>query len=153
MVAHVEGVVIVRGDADAVPVPMVLGAGSAVALIWPGMGAQYRSMHRVALEKGASSIVLRHESDAVYYVVKGAAEFVDLDAGQATSCDAGSAVHIDAGTAYAFRAPSGASTVVGGACPADLRLYPAADSDIKSSGATGASTEGENDGNPARASG
>ncbi len=152
MVPNADGVIIVRGDVDAVPVPLVPASGSAVALIWPGMGAHYRSMHRIVLEPGASSVLLRHESDAVYYVVRGAAEFVDCDTGQATPCDTGSAVHIDAGTGYVFRATSGPSTVVGGACPADLRLYQAENSGIPFSGATGASAEEGNDGHPARAS-
>jgi mannose-6-phosphate isomerase-like protein (cupin superfamily) len=153
MIAHEGhgGVVIVRGD-DAVPVPLLPGAGSAMALIWPGMGARYRSMHRLAFQPGTASIVLRHESDAVYYVVDGAAEFVDVDTGEASPCDAGTAVHIDAGTRYQLRATSGPATVVGGPCPADPSIYPAAAADSQWTGALGASTREDSLGDSTRAS-
>lgn len=118
-----ETVIVVRDEEGAVPVRLVPGADCAVALVWPGMGARFRSLHRVSLQPGVASLVLQHESDAVYYVVEGVAQLADPDTDEVLTCDAGSAVHIDAGTHYQFQAQSASATIVGGACPADLRLY------------------------------
>lgn len=116
-------IAVIRDDEHAVSVPLVPGADCAVALIWPGMGARHRSLHRISLAPGMATVTLKHDSDSVYYVVTGAAELIDVDAGRALGCDAGSAVHIDEGTRYQLRASLVSATVVGGACPADPRLY------------------------------
>lgn len=123
MITDDIGIMVIRDDEAATPVSLVPGADCAVALIWPGMGARHRSMHRISLRPGMASVILQHESDSVYYVVKGAAEVVDVDDGHSLACNAGSAVHIDAGTRYQLRAGTTPATVVGGACPADPRLY------------------------------
>ena len=59
-------------DGDAGPeLPIVKGAGVARAVIWPGMQARARSLHRIQLDDGAATIDLGHPSDAVYYVIAG----------------------------------------------------------------------------------
>jgi len=120
--ADADGVRVIR-SADAIRVAMLSGEGEAVALVWPGMGARHRSMHRIRLPAGATSLVMRHDSDSVYFVVEGKADFVDLTLGESVSCDEGSAVHIDSGTEYQIRAETEPALLVGGACPPDPRLY------------------------------
>ena len=51
--------------------PLVEGEGVARAVIWPGIGAQLRSMHRISLAPGARTIPQRHPMEAVYYVLSG----------------------------------------------------------------------------------
>ena len=123
MSAEADDIVVVRGDLDAVAVRRLVDGGDAKALIWPGMGARFRSMHRFRLPAGAATIPFLHESDSVYFVIEGAAEFVDLATGETIDGDSGSAMHIDAGTSYQIRATKEPASVVGGACPADPQLY------------------------------
>ena len=53
---------------------IVAGAGSAHAVIWPGMGAELRSMHRISLASGSRTVEMTQPSDAVYYVISGGGE-------------------------------------------------------------------------------
>ena len=55
--AQAIGVTIVgRSDGHGRPLDLVQGDGSAEALVWPGMGAQHRSMHRFELGAHLSEI-------------------------------------------------------------------------------------------------
>lgn len=127
MVPDDARIIVIRDEEDAIRVPLLPEADCAVALVWPGMGARHRSLHRISFQPGMASFIFRHESDSVYYVVDGSAEVVDAEDGRALECDAGSAVHIAAGTRYQLRAGATPATVVGGACPPDPRLYQGAE--------------------------
>jgi hypothetical protein len=118
------GTVAVVGVEDGPELPIVDGPGSARAVIWPGMGARLRSMHRISLEAGARTVELRHVADSVYYVIDGAGEVSDRDAGTSEPLVTGSMVHVDRGTAYVLVAGDGGMELVGGPAPADASLYP-----------------------------
>lgn len=103
--------------------PIVAGAGEARAIIWPGMGAHSRSLHRLWLGEGASTVELRHPSDAVYYVLDGAGWVDDSDAEKRHHVAAGAMFHVDAGTRYVMHAGEAGMQVIGGPAPADDALY------------------------------
>jgi quercetin dioxygenase-like cupin family protein len=103
--------------------PIVEGEGRAHAVIWPGMGARLRSIHRIELARGAGTITMRHPSEAVYGVIEGSGEALDLDAPGTQPLRPGSMVHIGAGTAYVLRAGEDGLLLVGGPAPADPALY------------------------------
>jgi mannose-6-phosphate isomerase-like protein (cupin superfamily) len=105
------------------PLQIVDGNGHAHAVIWPGMGAQLRSIHRIELLAGAHTIAMRHPSEAVYYVIDGSGEVVDVGDGQTQSLRPGSMAHIDVDTSYRFGAGDGGLSLVGGPSPPDLALY------------------------------
>jgi quercetin dioxygenase-like cupin family protein len=102
---------------------IVAGEGRAHAVIWPGMGAQLRSIHRIELSPGASTISLRHPSEAVYYVMGGSGEALDVGGGEARPLRRGSMAHIDAETTYRFVAGEEGMSLVGGPSPSDPALY------------------------------
>jgi mannose-6-phosphate isomerase-like protein (cupin superfamily) len=110
-------------DAESGPeLPIVEGAGSARAIVWPGTGARLRSMHRIRLEAGAGTVPLTHPSDAVYYVIAGAGS-VEEPGGDGRPLELGSMAHVDAGTTYRFRAGDAGLDLIGGPAPADPALY------------------------------
>ena len=102
---------------------IVDGEGSARAVIWPGMGARLRSMHRISLGGDSRTIDLTHPSDAVYYVIEGGGSAADRATGEESTLVEGSMVHVDAGTPYALVAGGEGMELVGGPCPADDALY------------------------------
>jgi mannose-6-phosphate isomerase-like protein (cupin superfamily) len=102
---------------------IVEGEGNARAVIWPGMGAQLRSIHRIELGAGSRTIAMRHPSEAVYYVVAGAGEVLDLGDGSTQSLRPGSMAHVDAKTPYRFGAGAQGVCLVGGPSPPDPALY------------------------------
>jgi mannose-6-phosphate isomerase-like protein (cupin superfamily) len=112
-------------DASTGPeLPIVEGGGVARAIVWPGMGAQLRSLHRIWLEPGAATVTLTHPSDAVYYVIEGLGTAHDQSAGTSHDVREGSMFHIDAGTSYAIAAAGdGAMEIIGGPAPADEAMY------------------------------
>lgn len=108
---------------DGPELDIIAGEGSARAPIWPGMGAQLRSINLISLGAGAATIELRHPSEAVYYVTDGGGAAVDVDAGEVQDVHPGSMVHIDAGTGYVMRAGEAGMALIGGPSPADPSLY------------------------------
>jgi hypothetical protein len=103
--------------------PIVERGGVARAIVWPGIGAQRRSLHRIWLEDGASTVELRHPSDAVYCVIEGSGSVEDRSAADAHQLSLGSMFHVDAGTAYTICAGEAGMQVVGGPAPADAGMY------------------------------
>src|SRR5262245_26030330 len=81
--------------------PIVKGDGKALAVVWPGVGAKMRSMCRIALESGSSTVQLSHPMEAVYYVIEGAGTVTDASAGAMRNIVEGSMIHIEPGTRYA----------------------------------------------------
>lgn len=115
--------VVVTGVGSGPELSIVDGEGGARAVIWPGMGARLRSMHRISLGRDARTIELTHPSDAVYYVIEGGGSAVDRSSGDESALVEGSMVHVDAGTPYALVAGAEGMELVGGPCPADDALY------------------------------
>jgi quercetin dioxygenase-like cupin family protein len=103
---------------DGRPLGIVEGGGAAVAIVWPGMGSRFRSMHRIELEPGGSTVELRHPGEAVYFVAEGSASVNGERLGRRTMA------YVPRGTAYSFSSEDGA-TIVGGPCPPDPALYDA----------------------------
>ena len=99
------------------------GDGRAHAIIWPGMGAQMRSMHRISLADGAATTELRHPGEAVYYVIEGSGEAAEPSSDESQSIELGSMVHVEAETPYVIRAGAGGLELVGGPSPPDPALY------------------------------
>ena len=114
----------ILSDDDICPsLPIVSGEGGARAVVWPGVGAHLRSMHRISLAPGSRSIRLQHPMEAVYYLVAGSAEAVDPDNGLRQALVEGSMTLVDPGTPYVLAAGEQGAELVGGPCPADPAMY------------------------------
>jgi len=103
-------------------ISIIEGGGNAKVVLWPGNGSEFRSMQLVRLEPAARTVLLRHTSDCVYYVVEGAGAVAGED-GSRQAIAEGSMVHIDAGDGYRIEAGSGGMRFLGGPCPPDPALY------------------------------
>src|SRR5262245_55185299 len=123
-------VTVVSADDDHPSLPIVDGEGSARAVVWPGIGAQFRSMHQIVLGEGAATVPQRHPDEAVYHVTTGTAQVHDLDSDEVTDLRVGSMVHVEPDTGYVFRAGRGGTEIIGGPCPADLDLYAGIDQGV-----------------------
>ena len=119
------GEVRVLDAGDACPaLSLVEGEGDARAIVWPGVGAALRSLHRIRLAPGARTVVQRHPMEAVYYVMGGDGTVLDPGAGGPGQPVAeGAMVHVEPGTAYQFQAGADGAEILGGPCPADPTLY------------------------------
>jgi quercetin dioxygenase-like cupin family protein len=113
-----------RSDDDRWPLPIVADRGRAWAVIWPGMGAQCRSLHRISLSPRGGTVPLRHPGEAVYYVLAGHGAARGSD-GSAHRIAEGSMIHIGPQAEYRFAAEDEVLDVIGGPCPADPKLYAA----------------------------
>lgn len=102
---------------------IVAAGGNARAIVWPGMGAELRSLHRISLEAGGETIELSHPGEAVYYVLAGEGEVVDGAEGKVEKLVEGAMVHVGGGTPYLLRAGDSGMELVGGPAPADHALY------------------------------
>jgi quercetin dioxygenase-like cupin family protein len=111
----------VLGD-DGPALDLVEGDGSARAILWPGVGAHLRAMHRIVLQPGACTREQRHPGEAVYTVLCGGGVVFD-GGGEGQSLRAGSMFHIDAGTAYVVVAGAAGVELLGGPAPVDTDLY------------------------------
>ena len=121
-VSAASGVVVFRRGAGHRPLAIVETGGTAVAIVWPGSGAEWRSLHRIELESGGRTVVLRHPAEAVYYLKSGTVEITDAGGGEGLALATGSMVHIGPEQPYRFQATS-AAELIGGACPPDPALY------------------------------
>jgi mannose-6-phosphate isomerase-like protein (cupin superfamily) len=115
--------VVVASAAEGPELAIVAGEGTARAVIWPGMGAELRSMHRISLGGRSRTTPLTHPSDAVYYVISGGGEALDGETGKGGALIQGSMVHVDAGTPYELVAGDEGMELIGGPCPADPSIY------------------------------
>jgi quercetin dioxygenase-like cupin family protein len=102
---------------------IVEAGSSAEAIVWPGMGAELRSMHLITLAPGARTSDLEHPSEAAYYVIEGDGGVADIAKGVEFKLTTGSMVHADAGDGYRFQAGAAGLRIVGGPCPPDPALY------------------------------
>ena len=103
------------------PVRVVAAQGRAWAVISPRMGARCRSLHRVSLGPGGSTLPLRHPGEAVYYVLAG--HGTAHEPRLAHRIAEGSMVHIAPHAEYRFAAQHAGLELIGGPCPADPALY------------------------------
>jgi mannose-6-phosphate isomerase-like protein (cupin superfamily) len=105
-------------------IPIVDGIGNAKVVIWPGMGARYRTFQIINLGENSKTVQLCHPaSDAAYYVLKGQGRILDISTGQSQELGEGGMVHIDANDRYQFVASLSGMDLLGGPCPADASLY------------------------------
>lgn len=116
-------VAVLDADERCPRLPLVAGHGEAYAVVWPGVGAAMRSMHRISLGAGSATVPQRHPMEAVYSVIAGGGTVRDPDTGAAEPLVDGSIFHVDPGTAYVVEAGDGGMELVGGPCPADPALY------------------------------
>jgi quercetin dioxygenase-like cupin family protein len=105
-------------------IPIVDGVGNAKVVIWPGMGAHYRTFQVITLGEHSKTVQLRHPgSDAAYYVIKGQGRVLNVQTGESQELGEGGMVHIDADDGYQFIAGPSGMRILGGPCPADASLY------------------------------
>ncbi|HEY7632660.1 MAG TPA: cupin domain-containing protein [Thermoleophilaceae bacterium] len=116
-----EGVQVLGPDGPSID--LVEGEGSARALVWPDVGAEFRSMHLILLGAGARTRRQRHQDEAVYYVLGGSGSV----AGE--QLEEGSMVHVAAGAAYVFEAGADGLELIGGPSPPDAGVYEGVDAD------------------------
>jgi len=116
-------VTVLDGDDRCPRLPLVRGNGKALAVVWPGVGAQMRSMCRIVLESRSATVQLSHPMEAVYYIISGAGTVMDPSLGDARDVVEGSMIHIEPGTPYAFMAGQSGLEIIGGPCPADPELF------------------------------
>lgn len=114
---------IVDADDQCPSLALVEGEGYARAVIWPGIGAQMRSVHLFDLGPGAKTKRQHHPMEAVYYVVEGQAVAVDPSDGSRQAARAGSMIFVEPDTPYEICADGGSVRIVGGPCPPDPTLY------------------------------
>jgi mannose-6-phosphate isomerase-like protein (cupin superfamily) len=114
---------VIPDDSETVPLALVEQSGTARALVWPGVGAHMRSMHRISLQRGGRTVPLHHPMEAVYYVIEGGVEVEDLDSRKRQLVGPGGMFLVDPGTMYRIESGANGSELVGGPCPADPRLY------------------------------
>lgn len=99
------------------------GSGRAWAVIWPGMGARLRSMHRISLQPGGATQMLCHQSEAVYYVISGSGSILDAEVDADFAIEEGTMIHVGPGSEYRFGAQLVKLELIGGPCPPDPSLY------------------------------
>jgi len=104
-------------------IPIVEGEGNARVVLSPHNGGQFRSFQLIELQRQARTISLRHGSDCVYYVMKGAGCIIDLADQSRIDLVEGQMLHIDAGDFYRIEAGDVGLKVLGGPCPPDPDLY------------------------------
>lgn len=114
---------VVRGSDPGPGLPVVEAGGSAHAVVWPGSGAQQRSMHLINLGPGGCTVDLCHESECVYHLSTGSGTMLDLDTEERHDAITGSMLFIEPGTNYRFTAGAEGAVLLGGPCPPDPSLY------------------------------
>ncbi len=123
MVASPNQISILTFDETCPKLRIIERGGTAAAIVWPGVGARFRTMHYIDLAENGSTISFRHGGEAVYYVKQGTGAVMDADNGTSNEIIEGSMVFIEPGTGYRFKASSGGIVLLGGPCPADASLY------------------------------
>jgi mannose-6-phosphate isomerase-like protein (cupin superfamily) len=122
-VSTVTDKVLILDGSEGPELPLVEGPGDARAIVWPGTGAQTRSLHHIWLAPEARTVEQTHPGDAVYYVVNGDGAVVDRSAGETSPLRDGAMFHVDAGTTYVVEAGEHGIELVGGPAPVDPALY------------------------------
>lgn len=123
MMSPPDQVRILKDDENCPDLPIVETDGRAWAVVWPGVGAELRSMHHISLGPAGRTAELSHPMEAVYYLMEGTAVALDVDSGSRHDLIEGSMTHIDPETPYLFEAGMDGAEILGGPCPADHRMY------------------------------
>ena len=97
---------------------IVLGDGSCREVDGPRSGASLRSLYAIELVEGASTIAMRHQVEAVYYVIDGKASVESAAANEHLTLEQGGMFHVSPGTDYRIVASS-AVFLIGGPSPVD----------------------------------
>lgn len=129
--------VVPLGSGPELPLLAETATGSVTATIWPGVGAQARSIVVFRLSAGASTIELGHDGEAVYYVRSGVGAVRGETAGASNvqQLGEGAIVHIARSTNYRFTADGGSGLeLVGGPCPPDTSWFDGLDGDSAAHG-------------------
>jgi quercetin dioxygenase-like cupin family protein len=121
--SHLDRVRVLKDDGNCPKLPIVEADGSAWAVVWPGVGAELRSMHHISLQAMGRTVRMNHPTEAVYYVMKGTATAIDPDDGSRHDLIEGSMAHVEPGTPYLFEAGADGAEIIGGPCPADHTMY------------------------------
>lgn len=114
---------VIDSAADCPEIPLVDGKGNAKVILWPGNGAEFRSMQLFTLEKGDRSVPLKHTNDCVYYVIEGAGTVESVPEKVSQPLVEGSIIHIDSNDEYRILAGADGIRFLGGPCPPDEALY------------------------------
>lgn len=114
---------VLKDDENCPELPIIESNGRAWAVVWPGVGAELRSMHHISLQNVGRTVELSHPMEAVYYVIGGSAVAIDPDDGSRHELSEGSMAHIEPGTHYVFEAGPDGAEIIGGPCPADHSMY------------------------------
>jgi mannose-6-phosphate isomerase-like protein (cupin superfamily) len=120
---ELDKIQVVEDDARCPLLRIVEGDGVARAVIWPGMGASARSMHRITLGPGACTKSVNHSMEAVYYVISGNVLIKDETDGASVRLRPGSMAFVEPNTPYVLAAIDDRVEIVGGPCPPDHSLY------------------------------
>ena len=103
--------------------PIVDGKGVAHAIVWPGVGAEIRSINRISLGAGAQTKQMNHPMEAVYYIIEGSGSVSDPSVATDEDLIEGSMIFVEPNTPYVIRAGASGIEVMGGPCPPDPALY------------------------------
>lgn len=95
------------------------------ALVYPGMGSIYRSMHYIEIPELLETHELFHsDSEAAYYITQGTGSIKDLSTEETFALRKGKMILLDAATRYRIEAEKGETMIlIGGPCPPDPALY------------------------------
>ena len=113
---------ILRDDENCPDLPIVERGGRAWAVVWPGVGAYLRSMHRISLHPRGRTVPQEHPTEAAYYLMSGNGR-VSNHHSSGHDLRTGAMVHVSPATPYVFEAGDRGAEIVGGPCPADPGLY------------------------------
>jgi quercetin dioxygenase-like cupin family protein len=123
-------VVVIDSKVTRKPLPLVRGAGSAHAILWPGNGAHYRSFNVLDMAPGDTTRDLSHDAECIYYVERGGGAIRDLAEDAAQELVEGSMIHIEPGDRYRLEAGGDGMRLIGGTVPVDPALYEIADEEV-----------------------
>lgn len=111
-------------DKDYVELPLIVGA-KAKFLVWPGMGAKYRSMNYVTMKAGQENVPHSHlKSEDFFYCLSGNCVIADLETGEEHPFGPGDVIYIDVGVPHAVKSFGPTDYIsVGGPCPPDYEFF------------------------------
>ena len=115
---------ILKIERDFVEIPLIKG-GMAKAIIWPGMGAKYGSMHYFRMAPGQENVLHSHETEEdMFYIVQGSGVVLDGNTGIEHPFVQGNFVFVEPKTLHAVKAFGTEDYIsVGGPTPADMNIY------------------------------